>query len=295
MTNVVFFGTEEFSVPTLETLIASDYNVVAVVTKPDSVRGRGHTIDSPTVAKIANQHAIKVLQPEKLSDIHDELIRIGAPIGVLVSYGKIIPQSIIDSFPKGIVNLHPSLLPYYRGPSPIETAILHGDAKTGLTIMSLVRKMDAGPIYYQETVSLSGAETKPELYEVLSHRGAALIVEKLSDILSGSLVAKPQDDTLATYCSLIDRRTDGVIDPATMTADECERRVRAYLGWPKTRLDYLDHEVIVVKARVLKDYQGDSWPDVIKCQHDTYLQIVELVAPSGKKMKTAEYLRGIKS
>ncbi|HMQ09360.1 MAG TPA: methionyl-tRNA formyltransferase [Candidatus Nanoperiomorbaceae bacterium] len=295
MTNIVFFGTEEFSVPTLEALIASDYEIAAVVTKPDSVRGRGHKIDSPTVAKIATSHNIKVLQPGKLSDIRDDLIETHAPIGVLVSYGKIIPQSIIDIFPNGIINLHPSLLPQYRGPSPMETAIVNGDSKTGLTIMSLVREMDAGPIYYQEVVPLSGTETKPELYDVLSRRGAELLVDKLPSILDGQLPAEPQDESLATYCRLIDRQTDGVIDPHTMTASECERRVRAYLGWPKTRLSYLGSEVIVTKARILDNYQGDAWPDVIKCHNDTYLQIIELVAPSGKQMKTADYLRGIRS
>lgn len=295
MTNIVFFGTEEFSVPTLEALIASDYEVAAVVTKPDSVRGRGHKLDSPTVAKIATSHGIKVLQPDKLSDIRDDLIEMHAPIGVLVSYGKIIPQSIIDVFPNGIINLHPSLLPQYRGPSPMEAAIVNGDSKTGLTIMSLVREMDAGPIYYQEEFPLSGAETKPELYDVLSRRGAELLVDKLPSILDGQLPAEPQDESVATYCHLIDRQTDGVIDPTIMTAVECERRVRAYLGWPKTRLSYLGSEVIVTKARVLDNYQGDSWPDVIKCFNDTYLQVIELVAPSGKQMKTADYLRGIRS
>jgi methionyl-tRNA formyltransferase len=177
----------------------------------------------------------------------------------------------------------------------MEAAIVNGDSKTGLTIMSLVREMDAGPIYYQEEFPLSGAETKPELYDVLSRRGAELLVDKLPSILDGQLPAEPQDESVATYCHLIDRQTDGVIDPTIMTAVECERRVRAYLGWPKTRLSYLGSEVIVTKARVLDNYQGDSWPDVIKCFNDTYLQVIELVAPSGKQMKTADYLRGIRS
>ena len=292
---IVFFGTEEFSAPTLHALIEAGYDIACVITKPDSVRGRGHNVDSPTVAKIATSHNIEVLQPQKLSDTHDRLASFAATAGVLVSYGKIIPESIIELFPSGIINLHPSLLPQYRGPSPIETAILNGDTKIGLTLMSLVKAMDAGPIYYQEKFALSSTETKPELYEVLSRRGAELMVEKLPAILDRTLQSQPQDDSLATYCQLIDRRTDGRIDPSTMTAVECERRVRAYLGWPKTRLDYLDTEIIVTKARVLDSYQGDDWPDVIKCRDNTYLQIVALIAPSGRQMKTADYLRGIKS
>ena len=291
---IIFFGTEEFSAPTLRALIEAGYDIAAVVTKPDSIRGRGHQFDSPTVAKIATQHNITVLQPQKLAAISDQLLSLDAAAGVLVSYGKIIPESIINLFPSGIINLHPSLLPKYRGPSPIEAAILSGDRKTGLTLMALVKAMDAGPIYYQETVSLSGAETKPELYESLSRRGAELMIEKLPGILDGSIQPIPQDDTLATYCQLINRQTDGYITPTTMTASECERRVRAYLDWPKTRLDYLGTEIIVTKARVLDSYQGDNWPDIIQCQDETYLQIVEIIAPSGKQMKTADYLRGIK-
>lgn len=294
MTKLVFFGTEDFSAPSLEALIKAGYSIVAVVTKPDSIRGRGHQVDSPAVAKIATQHGITVLQPQKLVDISDQLLSLDAAAGVLVSYGKIIPESIIQLFPSGIINLHPSLLPKYRGPSPIEAAILNGDRETGLTLMALAKAMDAGPIYYQETISLSGTETKPELYESLSRQGAELMIEKLPGILDGRIQALPQDDTLATYCQLIDRQTDGYITPATMTASECERRVRAYLGWPKTRLDYLGAEVIVTKARVLDNYQGDNWPDIIQCRNETYLQIVEIIAPSGKQMKTADYLRGLK-
>ncbi|MGE5309657.1 MAG: methionyl-tRNA formyltransferase [Sphaerimonospora mesophila] len=294
MTKLVFFGTEDFSAPSLEALIKAGYDIAAVVTKPDSIRGRGHQVDSPTVAKIAAQHGITVLQPQKLADISDQLLSLSAAAGVLVSYGKIIPESIIQLFPNGIINLHPSLLPKYRGPSPIEAAILNGDPKTGLTLMALAKAMDAGPIYCQETVSLSGTETKPELYESLSRQGAELMIEKLPGILDGRIKPVPQDDTLATYCQLIDRQADGYITPATMPASECERRVRAYLGWPKTRLDYLGTEVIVTKAQVLDSYQGDNWPDIIQCQDETYLQIVEIIAPSGKQIKTADYLRGLK-
>ena len=147
MINVVYFGTEDISVPTLQTLIDDNkYNVVGVVTKPDSARGRGHHIDSPAVAKLAQQHNITCLQPSKLRDVTELLESLRADVGALVSYGKIIPQDVIDIFPHGIVNFHPSMLPVYRGPSPIETAIMHGDSLTGLTLMALSKDMDAGDI-----------------------------------------------------------------------------------------------------------------------------------------------------
>lgn len=294
MTKLVFFGTEDFSASSLEALIKAGYSIVAVVTKPDSIRGRGHQVDSPAVAKIAAQHGIIVLQPQKLVDIRDQLLSLDAAAGVLVSYGKIIPESIIQLFPSGIINLHPSLLPKYRGPSPIESAILNGDDETGVSIMQLSAAMDAGPVYGYTPVELSGKETAPELYETLSKVGARMLVTLLPRIISGEVVGLAQDESQATYCQLINRQTDGYITPATMTASECERRVRAYLGWPKTRLDYLGVEVIVTKARALDNYQGDNWPDIIECQDETYLQIIEIIAPSGKQMKTADYLRGLK-
>jgi len=295
MNKIVFFGTEDFSASSLKSLIEAGYDIAAVVTKPDSARGRGHDVTSPIVAKIANEANIPVLQPEKLSEIQTNLKMHNADIGVLVSYGKIIPQSIIDIFPFGIVNVHPSALPKYRGPSPIESAILNGDAETGVTIMSLVKDMDAGPIYHQEIVPLADNDTRIELYDRFSELGAKLLIDNLPKILDKSLQPTPQDESLATYCRLIDRQKDGRIDPQTMTAAECDRRVRAYLGWPKTRLDFLGKEIIVTKSRVLNEFNGDNWPDVIPCKDETALQIVELISPNGKQIKTADYIRGLKN
>lgn len=268
--------------------------MVCVVTKPDTVRGRGHKIDSPCVAKIARQFDIPVLQPHRLRDITEDLTGFKAQAGVLVSYGKIVPQSIIDIFPSGIINIHPSLLPKYRGPSPIESAILNDDRETGITLMSLEKEMDAGPIYLQKTITLFGDETKPELYDRFSKIGAEMLSKNLSSILDGKLPSKPQEDSLVTYCSLIKRERDGFIDPRSMTAKECHSRVRAFLGWPKTRMGFLSENLIITKTRILADFEGEKWPDVVHCKDDTYLQIVELVAPSGKQMKTADYLRGMR-
>ena len=119
MTKLMFFGTEDFSVPTLQKLIEANYKIVAAVTKPDTLRGRGHKLDQPAVKKIAAVNNIKVLQPAKVTEILPEIQKLQPEVGVLVSYGKIIPESIIEAFPKGIINIHPSLLPIYRGPSPI--------------------------------------------------------------------------------------------------------------------------------------------------------------------------------
>ncbi len=293
MTKLMFFGTEDFSVPTLQKLIEANYKIVAAVTKPDTLRGRGHKLDQPAVKKIAAVNNIKVLQPAKVTEILPEIQKLQPEVGVLVSYGKIIPESIIEAFPKGIINIHPSLLPIYRGPSPIESAILNGDKVTGISIMSLEKAMDAGPVYLQERIELSGIETKNELYDQFSRQGAKLLIENLSRILDGSIKSTSQDESEATYCQMI-TKSDGDLDPITMTADECERRIRAFIGWPKTRINLLGKNIIVTKARVLADFSGDKWPDVILCKNNSALQITEIVSPNGKQMKTADYFRGLR-
>lgn len=294
MIKVIYFGTEDISLPTLQALIDSDqYDVVGVVTKPDSARGRGHHVDSPAVAKLARQHNITCLQPVKLRDVTESLKSLHADVGALVSYGKIIPDDIIQIFPHGIVNFHPSMLPVYRGPSPIETAIMHGDSFTGLTLMALSKDMDAGDIYYQEKVTISPDDTAEQLYERFGQRGAELMVDKLAQIVTGQITGTPQDDNLAIYCHMI-TKDDGILRPDVMTARECYNRLRALSQWPKCRISIADHEVIVAKAKPLDNFQGDSWPDVIPCQDDSAIQILEIINPkSGRRMSVTDYLNGL--
>ena len=295
MIRVIYFGTEDISLPTLQALIDDDrYDVVGVVTKPDSARGRGHKIDSPAVAKLAQQHGITCLQPARLSDITTQLASLHPDVGALVSYGKIIPQTVIDIFPHGIVNFHPSMLPVYRGPSPIEAAIMHGDSFTGLTLMALSQDMDAGDIYYQEKVAIGPDDTAAELYQRFGQRGAELMADNLIKIFDGSLKGLPQDDDMAIYCHMI-TKADGDLDPDTMTARDCYNRLRALSQWPKCRIQLANHTVIVTKAKPLDNFQGDSWPDVIPCRDQSALQIVEVINPrSGRRMPVRDYLNGLK-
>lgn len=158
---IIFFGTEDNSLATLQRLVEHGFSVAAVITKPDAARGRGQKITEPPVKTYAKQHEIPVWQPDKLREIIDNIKNLQPIAGVLVSYGKIIPQSVIDLFEPGIINIHPSLLPRWRGPSPIEAAISHRDEKTGVTIMKLDARMDGGPIYAQEKIQLDQTETKP--------------------------------------------------------------------------------------------------------------------------------------
>jgi methionyl-tRNA formyltransferase len=285
---IVFFGTEDFSLTALKGLVEAGYNVVAVITKPDSKRGRKQILTPPSVKIYAESQQIAVWQPVKLSDITDDIMSLGDVAGVLVSYGKIIPGSIISLFNPGIINVHPSLLPLYRGPSPIESVIANGDSQTGVTIMSLEARMDAGPIYSQITYPLSGRETKPELYRTLAGLGTKRLLDNLPVIFDESLRPKPQDEAKATYCSIL-TKDDSLIQPDLLTATEAERRVRAYLGYPKTKIQVLGKEIFATKAHITHE---SKTPLDIECKDGTYLSIDELVAPSGHQMDARAFLNG---
>lgn len=284
---VVFFGTERFSAPSLRALIDAGYDIAFVVTKPDTKRGRGQRLVSPEVKQIAEAHNINVLQPVTLSEIIPVVSQLFSPVAVLVAYGKIIPRSVIDLFSPGIINVHPSLLPRYRGPSPIEAAIINGDAETGISIMKLSAAMDAGPVYVQRRIPLSSQETKPQLYETYAQIGADLLTETLPHIIDGSLKPTPQDNEHASYCSLL-RAADGRLDPNTKTAQQLERQIRAHLGYPKSKLLFGEHELIITAAHV-----GDKTePFSLACADNSHLVIDELIAPSGKKMNADAFIHG---
>ena len=287
---IVFFGTENYSLITLKVLVDNGFNVVCVVTKPDTRRGRGHKLAEPPVKVFAKSHNIPVLQPNKVGEITEHIKRLQPVAGILVAYGKIIPQSIIDLFTPGIINVHPSLLPKYRGPSPIESAIANRDHETGVSIMQLDKKMDAGPVYSQITQPLNEKETKPELYDKLFHDGTALLIKNLPDIINNTIIPTPQNDNNATYCQLLTKENSW-IDPERMTAAEADAHVRAHLGFPRSRINIGGRDIIINKSHcddIPKSPLDQKFSD------GNYLIIDELIAPSGKTMNAEDYLRGYK-
>lgn len=285
---IIFFGTEDFSLTALDGLIKAGYDIAAVITKPDSKKGRGQKLIAPPVKALAISHNIPVWQPEKLAAIREAIASLHPVAGVLVSYGKIIPQSIIDLFTPGVINVHPSLLPKYRGPTPIESAIKNGDPKTGVTIMALSAKMDAGPIYATKEYPLTTTENRPELYQALADVGTNLLLETLPKIIDGSLQPTPQNEEDATYCALL-QKSDSRLDLAHISATQAERLVRAHLGFPKSKLVLFNQEIIVTKAHVSKTQKT---PLDLACQDGAYLSIDELIAPSGRRMSGEAFLRG---
>ena len=286
---IVFFGTDTFSASALRSLIEAEYTISAVITKPDSKSGRGQKVVAPLVKQIAEANNIPVWQPTKLIEIADDIKALGDTIGVLSSYGRIVPQAIIDLFHPGIINIHPSLLPLYRGPSPIETAVINGDRQTGVSIMQLTAEMDAGPIYAQEVYTLDGTETAPELYETLSALGGRMLIETLPGIIEGNLTPTPQQND-AVYCYLL-KKEDALLNPIEQTAIQAERQVRAYQAFPKTKLPLVNESIIITKAHVaigetsLKDL-------IVEFKDTSYLAVDELIAPSGKRMSGQAFKNG---
>jgi len=290
---IIFFGTDDFSAVSLRELIEHGFVIGGVITKPDSRKGRGRELQAPLVKTIALENNIPVLQPLKMSEVAPHIESIAskdgtAPVGVLVSYGRIIPQSIINLFEPGIINVHPSLLPKYRGPSPIESAILHGDTETGVSIMQLSAAMDAGPVYKQVVVPLDDTETAPELEGKLATLGAQELVTILPSIINKTLQPKPQNDSLATYCQLL-RKDQSVLTPEEYTAEQAERRVRAFLAYPKTKATIAGHSVVITKAHISSTY---STVLDIQCKDGQFLSIDELVGPSGRAMNAKAFLNG---
>ncbi|HEY6930483.1 MAG TPA: methionyl-tRNA formyltransferase [Thermoanaerobaculia bacterium] len=229
---VAFFGTPDFAVPSLARLVEEDFPIPLVVTQPDRPVGRHSDPVPSAVARAAAEHGLEIAKPERLRGNGEVLRRVQETlpdVGVVVAYGRILPPEILSAPRLGFVNVHASLLPKYRGASPIQAALLAGDDETGVVTMRVVDELDAGPLYLERSVRVEERESAASLSERLSRIGAALLVETLEGLERGSLTARPQEG-VPTYCRQI-RREDGEID-WTRPAGEIDRRLRAFTPWP---------------------------------------------------------------
>jgi methionyl-tRNA formyltransferase len=290
---LIFFGNERLvsglpstDAPILRALVAEGYKIAAVVSHHSDSQSRNNR--ELEVAVVAREHNIPVLLPDNPADISEQLQAMNADAAVLVAYGRIIPQAIIDIFPNGIINIHPSLLPVYRGSTPVESAIENGDTESGVSIMKLTSTMDAGPIYAQSKIVLNGTETKFDLYSKLIPTSVALLLSTLPSIIDGSLQPQPQNESKVTYSKLLSK-SDSLLDTANYSAQQCERLVRAHLGFPKTKTTALGHDIIITKAHVVSEAKTAL---DLKCSDDMYLSIDKLVAPSGRTMNATAFLNG---
>ena len=288
---IVFFGTGPVAAGSLESLV-EDFEIEFVVTK-----ARKHSRDSAPVEDLAVKHGLSLQFANDKAEL-DELIatvEISSKVGVIVDYGVIVSQKVINAFLLGIVNSHFSLLPEWRGADPITFAILSGQPTTGVSLMLIEPTLDTGKIIVAQPLPIAPDDTTPTLTDKLVGLSNAMLREYLPQYIDGKITPRAQENPEnATYSRKL-VKSDGDLDPATMTATECERRVRAFIGFPRTRLQFMDQETIVTGAKILPGYDGESWSDVIECADNTFMQITEIINPkSGKKMRVADYLRGLK-
>lgn len=227
---IVFFGTYTFATTILQGLIDSPFiDVCLVVTRPDQLVGRKKELQPPPVKQLAMQYHIPTIQPEKLKDIILPISH--ADVGITAQYGAIIPQGLLDFPIKGILNVHTSLLPKYRGASPIQSAILNGDSSTGVTIMKMEAGLDTGPILMQNMIDISPDVTYAELDQSLATLGAETLLAAIPLYMSGELIPIPQDNSKATHCTKISRE-DGQIDWKQYSAQQIYNMYRAFTPWP---------------------------------------------------------------
>ena len=258
MVRIVFFGTPAFSVPTLERLLAAPYPVVGVVTQPDRPRGRGHQTTEAPVKQLARTRGIPVLQPEKLKDpaFLDSLAALEADLGVVAAYGKMLPDAVLTAPRRGLINVHASLLPKYRGAAPVHRAIMAGEQQTGITIIRLVREMDAGPMLASEARAIGPEETSDAVERDLAQIGAALLVRSVADLDAGRAREVAQDERGVTFAPRLTKQ-DGLID-WNEPASAVHNRVRGLHPWPHAYTFLGEERYVILHTAVC---QGDEVPE----------------------------------
>ncbi len=280
--NFAFFGTDEFAVTVLETLKSRGLTPALIVTTPDKPKGRKLILTPPPAKVWAESQSIKVLQPEKLKD-EAFLKELGAAwdLFIVAAYGKIIPESVFTIPKYKTLNIHPSLLPILRGPSPVATAMLHDMRNTGVTIMQIDKEMDHGPIIAQKAEHIESWPERDALEKHFAIEGANLLADSLEQYMKGKLQPRPQDDAEASYCQFITKDM-GLLDLNANTYDNW-RKIQALHGWPGTYF-FVEHSGKKIRVAVRKAAFADG------------SLTIETVVPGGKKeMPYADFLRGMTS
>ena len=293
---IVFMGSPDFALPVLRAL-AQHYQVIGVVTQPDRASGRGRAIKMPPVKTWAIELGIPVIQPEKLRAPEAmEQLRVWNPdLIVVAAFGQILKKDVLDLPRFGCINVHASLLPRWRGAAPINAAILHGDAETGVTIMKMDAGLDTGPMLAKRSIRLSADDTAGSVSETLSHLGADLLTETLPDYLSGKIIPQPQPEEGMTYAPML-KKEDGKLD-FTRDVNELERQVRAFNPWPGAFMDFDATMLKIHKAHVelgrATTGQRLVYQGLPAVGAGGGLLVLDEVQPSGKKpMSGKSFLAG---
>ena len=296
---IVFMGTPDYAVPTLEALIGAKHNVAAVFCQPDKPVGRKQILTAPPVKECALNYNIPVFQPQTLKDGEAEkkLKEIAPDVIVVVAYGKLLPESILTTPKFGCVNGHASLLPEYRGASPIQWCIVCGEKKTGITTMLMDKGMDTGDILEQTVVDIGEEETAEELFERLSVLSAELMISTLRKLENGEITPIKQDETKASYAPII-KKEMAKLD-FNKTAQEIHNAVRGYYSWPCAYL-FLNGKRIKVISSVVGGKTNNPAGTVIgntneleiACGDGTSIKITVLQPEGSKQMTAKQYLNG---
>lgn len=300
MTKIIFMGTPNFAVPVLEGLIKADYDVIGVVTQPDKKVGRKQKLEQSPVKVAALSHDIKVYQPLKLSKSEEltELIALEPDLIVTAAYGQFLPEKFLQAAKIAAVNVHGSLLPKYRGGAPIQYSLMNGDAKTGVTIMEMVKKMDAGDIFAQVELPLTEDDNNGTVFDKLSIMGRDLLLETLPQIIDQTVTRIPQDEELVTFSPTIQKEEEQI--KLELSATEANNLVRALSPKPGAYLIFNGERLKVFKAQVAEE--STSLPAgslvnnhkelSISMANGTILRLLE-VQPVGKKvMDVHAFLNG---
>lgn len=300
MKRIVFMGTPDFSVPILHNLVDSEYEVVLVVTQPDRPKGRKKVITPSPVKIAAESHGLPVFQPEKIRTNYQEILDYHPDIIVTAAYGQILPKELLDGPRYGCINVHASLLPELRGGAPIHYAIMQGKQETGITIMYMVEKLDAGDILTQKSIPIGIDDHVGTMHDKLSELGSELLIETLPSLFAGDITPIEQDDSKATFASNIKREQE-LID-WNRTSIEIYNQIRGLHPWPVAFTTY-QGDIMKVWWAELTDKQFDGSPgEIVAKEQDEAIIVVcgdrhgiklTEIQPAGKKrMSVKEYLQG---
>jgi len=298
---VVFFGTPQFAVPTLRRLVESTHSVAGVITQPDRPRGRGQKITHAPVKALALERGIPVYQPDRLKppEVAETLRGWRADLGVVAAYGRIIPEQLLAIPRFGMINVHASLLPKYRGAAPVHRAVINGESQTGVTIMRVVKELDAGAMLAKVTRPIGPDETSDVVETALADMGAELLVTVVDQLVSGIAREEPQDDTQATYAPRLTKE-EGLID-WTRSAPEIHNRIRGLYPWPHAYTFFKGTRLIVLRSAVATAGASPTIPGTILRVTSEAIQVAtgdgELaildVQPEGRRaMRAHDFLLG---
>lgn len=297
---ILFMGTPEFAVPCLEVLIDSKHEVCGVVTQPDKPAGRGHRLTPPPVKAVALENDIEVFQPDTLKDFafNEELLRLNPDLIIVVAYGKILPEYILN-FPKyGCINMHASLLPKYRGAGPIQWAVINGEKKTGITSMRMEKGLDTGDMLLKCETEIGEYETADQLHDRLKVMGAQLLIETIQCLEDGTLNPEKQNDDESTYAPMISKET-AIID-WTKPARKIINLICGMNSWPVAHTLYMGENMKVYSAVMGKSSKGkygqiltaDETGIEVLCGDGKSIIITEVQFKGSKRMTVRDYLNG---